>query len=262
MTGPPAYLHMRLNRFMARAGVASRRKSDNLIRRGAVRVNGEVVAAPGCSVGGEDEVEVDGRLVRLPEDSQYLLLNKAAGTLVTRSDRGGRPTVFGGLEEVRPATVAVGRLDRDTTGVLLLTDDGELAHRLMHPRYEVEKRYRALVEGVPSAEALQRLGGGVLLEDGMTAPARVRIVSRSSAERPFCELELCVHEGRKHQIKRMCAAVGHRVRRLHREAFAGLTAAALQPGEYRWLREGEIRCLKSLVGLPVSEELQPWPPGD
>jgi pseudouridine synthase len=253
---------MRLNRFMARAGVASRRKSDILIRRGAVRVNGEIVAAPGCLVGGEDRVEVDGRLVRLPEDSQYLLLNKESGTLVTHRDRGGRPTVFGGLEEVRAATVAVGRLDRDTTGVLLLTDDGELAHRLMHPRYEVEKLYCALVVGVPSAAALQRLRAGVLLEDGMTAPARVRIVSRPSAERPFCELELCVHEGRKHQIKRMCAAVGHRVRSLHREAFAGFTAGNLQPGECRRLREGEIRCLKSLVGLPVSEELQPWPPGD
>ena len=253
---------MRLNRFMARAGVASRRKSDNLIRRGAVRVNGEVVAAPGRPVGGEDRVGVDGIPVRLPEDSQYLLLNKAAGTLVTRRDRSGRPTVFEGIEEVRAATVAVGRLDRDTTGVLLLTDDGELAHRLMHPRFEVDKRYRALVEGVPSAAALRQLRDGVLLEDGMTAPARVRIVSPPSAERPFCELDLCVHEGRKHQIKRMCAAVGHRVRRLHREAFAGLTAAALQPGQCRRLREAETRHLRSLVGLPAREELQPWPPGD
>ena len=253
---------MRLNRFMARAGVASRRKSDNLIRRGAVRVNGEVVAAPGRPVGGEDRVEVEGTLVRLPEDLQYLLLNKAAGTLVTRSDRSGRPTVFAGLEEVRAATVAVGRLDRDTTGALLLTDDGELAHRLMHPRFEVDKRYRALVEGVPSAAALRQLRDGVVLEDGMTAPARVRIVARPSAERPLCELELCVHEGRKHQIKRMCAAVGHRVRRLHREAFAGMTAAGLQPGQCRRLREAETRNLRSLVGLPVGEELQPWPRGD
>ena len=176
---------MRLNRFMARAGIASRRKSDNLIRRGAVRVNGEVVAAPGSSVGEEDLVEVDGRLVRLPEDSQYLLLNKAAGTLVTHRDRGGRPTVFENLEEVRTATVAVGRLDRDTTGALLLTDDGELAHRLMHPRFEVDKRYRAMVEGTPSAAAMRQLRDGVLLDDGLTAPARVRIVSPAAAERPF-----------------------------------------------------------------------------
>ena len=253
---------MRLNRFMARAGIASRRKSDNLIRRGAVRVNGEVVAAPGSLVGEEDRVEVDGRLVRLPEDSQYLLLNKAAGTLVTHRDRVGRPTVFENLEEVRPSTVAVGRLDRDTTGVLLLTDDGELAHRLMHPRYEVEKRYRAMVEGTPSAAAMRQLRDGVLLADGLTAPARVRTVSPAAAERPLCELELCVHEGRKHQIKRMCAAVGHRVRKLHRQAFAGLTADALQPGQSRRLRDSEIRNLKTRVGLTVSQELLTWPPGD
>ena len=182
---------MRLNRFMARAGVASRRKSDILIRRGAVRVNGEIVAAPGCLVGGEDRVEVDGRLVRLPEDSAVPAAQQGIRHAGDAPGQGWSAYCFRGSPKrcaLLPSPSA--RLDRDTTGVLLLTDDGELAHRLMHPRYEVEKLYCALVVGVPSAAALQRLRAGVLLEDGMTAPARVRIVSRPSAERPFCELEL------------------------------------------------------------------------
>ena len=245
---------MRLNRYLARAGVASRRKSDDLILAGRVRVNGETVAAPGRTVAANDEVEVEDRRVELPLSSQYLLLNKLPGTLVTKSDARGRTTVFDGVENLSPGTVAVGRLDKDTTGVLLLTDDGELAHRLMHPRFEVEKRYEAVVYGLPSFAALERLRGGVVLEDGVTAPAQVRVIPASAggicpAAGGTCELELCVHEGRKHQIKRMCAAVGHRVKSLHRAGFAGLTPDGVAAGRWRPLRPQEVEELKSLVGL-------------
>ena len=239
---------MRLNRFLARAGVASRRRSDDLIRSGVVRVNEELAPNPARSVKEHDRVEVEGRIIELPKEFQYILLNKEAGRLVTRRDMRGRPTVFDALQELRPATVSVGRLDRDTTGVLLFTDDGELAHRLMHPRFEVEKRYLTSVRGLPKETALNQLRSGISLDDGITAPAQVRTLSRV-LQSNSCNLELCVHEGRKHQIKRMCEAIGHRVTSLHRVAFAELTVADLRPGQSRSLRNTEILRLKSLVGL-------------
>lgn len=243
---------MRLNRYLARAGVASRRKSDELIRAGAVRVNGEVVDRPGSSVHpGRDSVQVHGREVGLPEIFQYVLLNKRTGTLVTRSDERGRATVFDEVEDLRPAAVAVGRLDRDTTGVLVLTDDGEIAHRLMHPSFEVEKLYEAVVAGRPAESALERLRRGVRLEDGPTAPARVRLLESGEGrgDGAGTRLEIGLHEGRKRQVKLMCAAVGHPVKRLERVVFAGLTTAGLAPGQYRQLRPEEVTDLLSLVGL-------------
>jgi len=243
--------NMRLNRYLARCGVSSRRGGDELIRGGAVRVNGHVVDLPGSQVRpGSDLVEVDGHRVELQEDFEYVLLNKAAGLIVTRRDTHGRTTVFDHVDGLRPGTVAVGRLDRDTTGVLLLSDDGELGHRLMHPRFEVEKRYEAVVRGTPSAEALSRLRRGVELEDGVTSPAEVRSLGPEPGTRGRrTRLEICIHEGRKHQVKRMCMAVGHRVVRLARTKFAGLTPGDLRPGEYRPLQAAEVRELAGRVGL-------------
>jgi 23S rRNA pseudouridine2605 synthase len=226
---------VRLNAYLARAGVASRRGADHLVRAGRVRVNGEV-AGLATFVGERDRVEVDGRPVDL-EPPAYVLLHKPAGVVTTTRDPQGRPTVIG-LVEHDLRVVPVGRLDADTTGVLLLTNDGPLAHRLMHPRYEVEKVYEAEVEGEPSDEVLRRLAEGVELEDGRTAPARVRRLGRG-------RIELAVHEGRKHQVKRMCEAVGHPVRRLHRSSYAGLTVAGLAPGEWRELSEDEVARLRS-----------------
>lgn len=232
-------LSVRLNAYLARTGVASRRRADELIKAGRVRVNGE----PGelsTFVRADDVVEVDGRAVA-KQRLAYVLLNKPAGVVTTARDPQGRPTVVG-LVRHESRVVPVGRLDVDTTGALLLTNDGPLAHRLAHPRYEVDKVYEVEVEGKPSREALRRLAEGVELEDGRTAPARVRRLG------PF-RIELTIHEGRKHQVKRMCEAVGHPVRRLHRSGYAGLGVEALAPGEWRALTRDEVEGLRRLVGL-------------
>src|ERR671924_471712 len=228
---------MRLNAYLARAGIASRRGADELIKAGRVRVNGE----PGklnTFVESRDRVEVDGRPVAL-QRLAYILLHKPPGVVTTARDPRRRPTVVD-LVGHEARVVPVGRLDADTTGALLLTNDGPLAHRLAHPRYEVEKVYEAEVEGEPRDEALRRLREGVELEDGRTAPARVRRLGPSTPE-------LALHEGRKHQVKRMLAAVGHPLTRLHRSRYAGLTLDGLEPGEWRELEPGEVARLQSLV---------------
>jgi 23S rRNA pseudouridine2605 synthase len=227
---------VRLNAYLARAGVASRRKADDLIKAGRVTVNG----APGqlnTFVGARDRVEVDGQPVE-KQRLGYVLLYKPAGVVTTASDPHGRRTVVE-LVDVPERVVPVGRLDADTTGALLLTNDGELAHRLAHPRYGVEKTYVIDVEDAPSDDALTALERGVELEDGRTAAARVRRLGRS-------RVELIIHEGRKHQVKRMLEAVGHPVVRLHRSAYAGLTVDGLEPGRWRELEPFETERLRSL----------------
>jgi 23S rRNA pseudouridine2605 synthase len=226
---------MRLNAYLARAGVASRRGAEELIRSGRVRVNGEV-AGLATFVEGVDRVEVDGSLVA-PEPLTYVLLHKPAGVVTTARDPQGRPTVVGLVGHER-RVVPVGRLDADTTGALLLTNDGPLAHRLMHPRYEVDKVYEAEVEGKPGEDTLARLREGIELEDGLTAPAEAELVAPS-------RVELTIHEGRKHQVKRMLEAVGHPVRRLHRKTYAGLTLDGLEPGEWRELSPDEVKRLRA-----------------
>jgi len=226
---------MRLNAFLARAGVASRRRADELIKAGRVNVNGE----PGqlnTVVGADDRVEVDGREVTR-QRLRYVLLHKPAGVVTTARDPHRRPTVVELVPDA-PRVVPVGRLDADTTGVLLLTNDGQLAHRLAHPRYGVEKTYVAEVEGDPDEDALQRLRDGVELDDSRTAPARARRLGPS-------RVELVLHEGRKHQVKRMLAAVGHPVTRLHRSAYAGLTLVGLEPGRWRELEPHEVERLRA-----------------
>ena len=230
---------MRLNAFLARAGVASRRRADELIRAGRVRVNG----APGelsTVVGRHDVVEVDGARVQR-QRLAHVLLHKPAGVVTTARDPQGRRTVVD-LVPDEPRVVPVGRLDVDTTGALLLTNDGDLAHRLAHPRYGVSKVYEAEVEGTPSPEALALLREGVELDDGVTAPAGARRVGPG-------RIELTLHEGRKHQVKRMCEAVGHPVRHLHRSRYAGLDLAGLGSGESRELTTDEVAALRRLVGL-------------
>jgi 23S rRNA pseudouridine2605 synthase len=230
---------MRLNAWLARAGVASRRGADELIKAGRVTVNGE----PGqlnTFVASHDRVELDGQALAR-QRLAYVLLNKPAGVVTTARDPQGRPTVVG-LVDHRARVVPVGRLDADTTGVLLLTNDGELAHRLAHPRYEIDKVYVADVEGEPSDDALRTLEEGVRLDDGPTAPATARRL------RPG-RVELTIHEGRTHQVKRMLAAVGHPVTRLHRSRYGPLDARGLVPGEWRELEADEVTALRRAARL-------------
>jgi 23S rRNA pseudouridine2605 synthase len=230
---------MRLNAYLARAGIASRRGADELIKAGRVTVNGNA-GQLNTFVGANDDVRVDGRPVG-KQKLRYVLLNKPRGTITTAKDPQGRPTVVdlvGGAIRVVP----VGRLDRDTTGVLLLTNDGELAHRLAHPRYRVEKVYVAEVEGDPGEEALRALAEGIEFEDGPTAPARVRSLGPG-------RLELALHEGRNRQVRRMLEAVGHPVHRLRRSRYAGLTTGRLGRGQFRELTRDEVVRLRRLVGL-------------
>jgi 23S rRNA pseudouridine2605 synthase len=225
---------MRLNAWLARAGVASRRGADELIKAGRVTVNGEL-GQLNTFVVSRDRVELDGRrLDRQP--LTYVLLHKPSGVVTTARDPGGRPTVVG-LVGHPARIVPVGRLDADTTGVLLLTNDGELAHRLAHPRYEVDKVYVAEVEGDPDPVDLAQLEEGVVLDGERTAPARALRLGRG-------RVEVTVHEGRKHQVKRMLEAVGHPVRRLHRTSYAGLTLDGLEPGEWRELERAEVDALR------------------
>jgi 23S rRNA pseudouridine2605 synthase len=226
---------VRLNAYLARAGVASRRKADDLIKAGRVLVNGE----PGqlnTFVLASDRVEVDGREVG-KQRLAHLLLHKPAGVVTTARDPQGRPTVVQ-LVPAEPRVVPVGRLDADTTGALLLTNDGALAHRLAHPRYGVEKVYEVEVRGEPSDDVLRRLAEGVELDDGRTAPARARRLGRH-------RLELTLHEGRNRQVRRMLETLGHRVTRLHRSGYAGLTLDGLEPGAWRELVPGEVERLRA-----------------
>jgi 23S rRNA pseudouridine2605 synthase len=229
---------MRLAKFLAHAGVASRRAAEELVRAGRVSVGGEVVTDPARDVDAADSVAIDGEPVEPSGERVVYALNKPAGVVSTASDPQRRPTVVSLIEsELR--LYPVGRLDIDTTGLILLTNDGELANRLTHPRHEVPKTYRAVVTNPPiRAPALAALRRGVELDDGPTAPARVRRVTPDT-------LELTIHEGRKRQVKRMCEAVGHPVRRLERILFGPLTLGDLAPGAHRKLTAEEMGRLRA-----------------
>lgn len=240
-------MKIRLNKFLSQAGIVSRREADRLITEGRIQVNGQAVVDLGHKVDPErDVVLVDGRKVRPQVKQVYVLLNKPPGYLVTLRDPFGRPTVRDLLPPSLGRLFPVGRLDYESKGLLLLTNDGELAFRLSHPRYQVKKVYRVKVEGEPDAEGLSRLEKGLFLEGKKTAPARVRLLSQSGR---WSWLRVEIHEGRKREVRRMCEAVGHRVRELERIEFAGLTLSKLKAGRWRTLRLAEIRQLKKLVRL-------------
>jgi 23S rRNA pseudouridine2605 synthase len=230
---------VRLAKYLAHAGVASRRAAERLIADGRVTVDGTPADDPARDVDDSHDVRFDGRRVHA-ETHEVYALNKPAGVVSTAHDPHGRRTVVDLIPSER-RLYPVGRLDADVTGLILLTNDGALAHRLTHPSFEVPRTYRARVRNPPLKEpALRALREGVELEDGMTAPAQVRKVT---ADR----LELTIHEGRKHQVKRMCEAVGHPVRELERIAFGPLRLGGLEPGEHRKLTPAEVERLRSLA---------------
>lgn len=234
---------MRLAKYLAQAGVASRRAAEEIVRAGRVQVGPETVLDPARAVAEGDPVTVDGTPVGPPAAGRVVYaVNKPKGVVSTASDTHGRPTVVS-LVPSASRLYPVGRLDLDTTGLILLTDDGELAHRLTHPRFEVEKTYRATVANPPVREAtLRRLRAGVELEDGVSAPARARSVSPDV-------IELTLREGRKRQVRRMCRQVGHRVIALERVAFGPLALGDLRPGAHRALSAGELSALRRAGGL-------------
>jgi 23S rRNA pseudouridine2605 synthase len=228
---------MRLNAWLARAGVASRRKADELIKEGRVTVNGE----PGqlnTFVQSSDDVRLDGAPLA-KQRLAYVLLHKPAGAVTTASDPQGRRTVLD-LVDHPSRVVPVGRLDADTTGALLLTNDGELAHRLAHPRYEVDKVYEVETWQQPTDAQLEELRRGVTLDDGPTSPAQVRRVDGA-------RIELAIHEGRNRQVRRMLEALGHRVKTLHRSRYGPLRLEGLEPGQWRELEPSEVEALRAVT---------------
>lgn len=237
----------RLQKFLASAGIASRRKAEELIAQGRVRVNEAPVTALGTKVDpARDLVTVDGKLVSARESRAHYLLYKPPGCVTTASDPEGRPTALDYLRGVKERVFPVGRLDWDAEGAVLFTDDGELAHRLAHPRYGHRRTYLVKVRGDPPPEALARMAAGVRLEDG---PARaLEATVHERAERNVW-IRVVVGEGRYHLVKRLCEAVGLQVQRLFRPEFGGVTVEGLRPGTFRPLTAAELRAMRSAVGL-------------
>lgn len=241
---------VRLQKVLAQAGVASRRASERLIREGRVRVNGQVVTQMGVQVDpGRDEILFDGRRVVVASARQYLKLHKPAGYLSVMHDDRGRLALGDLVPDVR-GVHPVGRLDRNSEGLILLTDDGPLTHRLTHPRYEHSKEYLVLVRGTPGREAMRRLREGIELEGGRTAPAKVtrpREVSWGRAPSGHTWLRIVLREGRKRQVRRMCEAVGHPVRRLIRVRIGPIELGDLAVGAHRPLSRAEERSLRKVI---------------
>ncbi|MEW6219954.1 MAG: pseudouridine synthase [Thermodesulfobacteriota bacterium] len=231
-TGP-----VRLQKVLARAGVASRRAAEAMILAGRVTVDGQAVTVLGTRVGPREVVAVDGRPLAGAEPFWYVLLNKPIGYLSSRHDPQGRPVVTALVAEIPARLFPVGRLDWDTEGALLLTNDGELAHRVLHPSHEVEKTYQAWVAGSPSPAALDRLAAGIEIEGRRTWPARLAVLAR---EPDATLVEITIHEGRKRQVRKMFAATGHPVQQLRRTAYGQLALAGLPEGSYRVLGPAEL----------------------
>ena len=235
---------MRLAKYLAHAGVASRRSAEVLIAAGRVSVGDQIVTDPARDVDEESRVALDGQPLAGPEPRVLYALNKPVGVVSTAADTHGRPTVIELVPTRGLRLYPVGRLDIDSSGLILLTNDGELANQLTHPRFEVPKTYRARLAGGPIADdALTSLRAGVQLEDGPTAPARVRRLGGRGSSL----IELTIHEGRNRQVRRMCEAVGHRVLELERTSFGPLTLEGLAPGAHRRVRDTEAERLRALA---------------
>jgi 23S rRNA pseudouridine2605 synthase len=242
---------VRLNRYLAMAGIGSRRKNDDMILSGAVKVNGRTVRELGIQVRvGKDKISVNGELVNLEEKLVYILMNKPKDAITTMSDEKGRTTVMKYLR-VKQRIYPVGRLDRNTTGVLLFTNDGDLANALIHPKFEIEKLYRVTLDRQVNDEDLKKLRKGVRLEDGLAKANTAEIILGSKRKKVL----LTIREGRNHEVRRMFEAVGHDVRQLDRVAFAGLTTLGVPRGGSRNLTRGEVEGLKKLTGTISRKEI-------
>lgn len=245
-------MYMRLAKFIACSGIASRRRAEKLIKEGRITINSQVVCDMGVKIDPDkDQIACDGQIITNNSNNIYILLNKPSGYISSVNDPQGRPTVLDLVRDIKERIYPVGRLDYDTQGLLLLSNDGEFTNLMIHPRYQMSKKYLALVKGEVSIKAVNQLEKGVKLEDGYTAPANVRILKKYTNE---TLLEIEIHEGRKRQIKRMCAAVGYPVLSLTRTAFSFLNLQGVALGEYRYLTPAEVKRLKLIAKKGMNQE--------
>jgi len=236
----------RLQKVMSEFGVASRRKCEEMIASGKVKVNGQLVIEQGCKVDKEkDIIEVDGKIIKNIEIKSYILLNKPVGYITSVKDQFGRPTVLDLLKDLSARVFPIGRLDYDTEGLILLTNDGELTYRITHPKHNIDKTYRALVRGEVSEQDIKAFSMGIAIEDYVTAPARLEIIRCSEGNDI---IDITIHEGKNRQVRKMCSAIGHEVIRLKRIRIGKIGLGALKPGEWRKLSEPEINYLKEYRG--------------
>lgn len=237
---------MRINKYIASCGIASRRKAEEIILDKRVKVNGKTVCELSINIDeNKDIVEIDGKIISLSKNNIYIVLNKPEGYITTVKDQFDRPNVLDLVTDIKERVYPIGRLDYETSGLLILTNDGDLTYKLTHPKHEVDKTYVALVKGQPTYEELKKFREGLDIEDYKTAPAKIRVVDVNE-EKKYSKCEIKIHEGRNRQVRKMCKAINHPVLRLRRIAMGEIRLKGLKVGEYRHLTKEEIKYLKSI----------------
>ena len=237
---------MRINKYIATCGIASRRKAEEIILAGRVKVNGSIVEELSFNIDEtKDVVEVDGNKIGLTEKLVYIVLNKPEGYITTVKDQFDRPSVLDLVSDIEERVYPIGRLDYETSGLLLLTNDGDLTYKLTHPKHEVDKTYVARVKGIPTTEEMKQFEKGLEIEDYVTAPAKIKLLEYSK-EKNFGKCEIKIHEGRNRQVRKMCRAINHPVLNLKRVSVGKITLKGVKIGEYRHLTKEEIQYLKSM----------------
>lgn len=237
---------MRINKYIASCGIASRRKAEELIVENRVKVNGKIVNELSFQINeGEDKVEVDGKVIGLEEELVYIMLNKPEGYVTTVKDQFDRKSVIDLVKGVGARVYPIGRLDYETSGLLLLTNDGDLTYKLTHPKHEVDKTYVATVKGIPNESEINNFEKGLYIEDYKTAPAKIKIVKKN-IEKNYAVCEIKIHEGRNRQVRKMCRAINHPVMNLRRKAMGKIVLKDVEIGQYRYLTNDEVNYLKKL----------------
>lgn len=236
----------RLQKVMSEFGVASRRKCEEMIAEGRVRVNGDIVIGQGCKVDKDkDIIEVDGKVIKSPDAMLYILLNKPTGYITSVKDQFGRPTVLDLLKGVSTRVFPIGRLDYDTEGLLILTNDGNLTYKITHPKHNIDKTYRALIRGKIDSGDIDAFRRGIQIEDYVTSPALLKVSGEVKGNNI---VEITIHEGKNRQVRKMCSAIGHEVIKLKRIKIGNISLRGLQTGHWRYLHEEEVNYLKELGG--------------
>jgi len=237
---------MRINKYIASCGVASRRKAEEIILAKRVKVNGKTVEELSFNIDeNNDVVEIDGQRIGLNEESVYIVLNKPEGYITTVKDQFDRPSVLDLVSDIKERVYPIGRLDYETSGLLILTNDGDLTYKLTHPKHEVDKTYMAIVKGIPTKEELKNFQEGLYIEDYKTAPAKIKVVKKDE-EKNYAICQIKIHEGRNRQVRKMCRAINHPVMRLRRVAMGKITLKDTEVGKYRHLSEEEVEYLKTI----------------